>query len=182
MSKHSVECLVMIRAIWNIQKVGLGNASSTRWHIDKITYFQHILSKNPHHHQTVQMVSKTLYCELQKCWWNTTNRLRPWNPDHGKRSIFMGERQSSALVLLKKSLRSRIINDSLKLRGPVNVICEYEAQHLTQIFHYIWRQCRSTFTVYPSLNSSYGFDKRGFMRLWRRVVKLIQCAFVLLNL
>ena len=42
-------------------------------------------------------------------------------PDHGKPSIFVGERQSSALVLLKKSLRSRVINESLhKLRGLVN--------------------------------------------------------------
>ena len=41
-------------------------------------------------------------------------------PDHGKPSIFVGERQSSALVLLKKSLRSRVINESLhKLRGLI---------------------------------------------------------------
>ena len=41
-------------------------------------------------------------------------------PDCGKPSIFVGERQSSALVLLKKSLRSRVINESLrKLRGLV---------------------------------------------------------------
>ena len=41
-------------------------------------------------------------------------------PDRGKPSIFVGERQSSALVLLKKSLRSRVINESLrKLRGLV---------------------------------------------------------------
>ena len=67
-------------------------------------------------------VSKTLYCELQKCWWKTTNRLRPWNPDGGRGSNFMGERQSSALVLLKKSLRSRVINESLrKLRGLVTI-------------------------------------------------------------
>ena len=42
-------------------------------------------------------------------------------PDCGKPWIFMGERQSSVLVLLKKSLRSRVINESLhKLRGLVN--------------------------------------------------------------
>jgi len=41
-------------------------------------------------------------------------------PECGKPSIFMGERQSSVLVLLKKSLRSRVINKSLcKLRGLV---------------------------------------------------------------
>ena len=45
-------------------------------------------------------------------------------PDRGKPSIFMGERQSSALVLLKKSLRSRVINQSLpKLRGLVTACC-----------------------------------------------------------
>ena len=44
-------------------------------------------------------------------------------PDCGKPSIFVGERQSSALVLLKKSLRSRVINESLhKLRGLVTRI------------------------------------------------------------
>ena len=43
-------------------------------------------------------------------------------PDCGKPSIFVGERQSSALVLLKKSLRSRVINESLRnLRGLVNL-------------------------------------------------------------
>ena len=41
-------------------------------------------------------------------------------PDCGKPSIFVGERQSSALVLLKKLLGSGIINESLqKLRGLV---------------------------------------------------------------
>ena len=41
-------------------------------------------------------------------------------PDCGKPSIFVGERQSSVLVLLKKSLRSRVINKSLhRLRGLV---------------------------------------------------------------
>jgi len=41
-------------------------------------------------------------------------------PECGKPSNFMGERQSSALVLLKNSSRSGIINESLhKLRGLV---------------------------------------------------------------
>jgi hypothetical protein len=39
------------------------------------------------------------------------------NPDCGKPSIFMGERQSSVLVLLKKSLITGVIKESLcKLR------------------------------------------------------------------
>ena len=43
-------------------------------------------------------------------------------PDCGKPSIFVGERQSSALVLLKKLLGSGIINESLrKLRGLITV-------------------------------------------------------------
>ena len=42
------------------------------------------------------------------------------NPECGKPSIFVGERQSSALVLLKKSLMTGVINESLrKLRGLV---------------------------------------------------------------
>ena len=41
-------------------------------------------------------------------------------PERGKPSIFVGERQSSALGLLKKSLISGVINESLrKLRGLV---------------------------------------------------------------
>ena len=46
-------------------------------------------------------------------------------PDRGKPSVFVGERQSSVLVLLKKSLRSRVINKSLrKLRGLVKRVEE----------------------------------------------------------
>jgi len=42
------------------------------------------------------------------------------NPECGKPSIFVGERQNSVLVLLKNSSRSRVINESLhKLRGLV---------------------------------------------------------------
>ena len=41
-------------------------------------------------------------------------------PECGKPSIFVGERQSSVLGLLKKSSRSGVINESLhKLRGLV---------------------------------------------------------------
>ena len=41
-------------------------------------------------------------------------------PERGKPSIFVGERQSSALGLLKKSSISGVINESLrKLRGLV---------------------------------------------------------------
>ena len=41
-------------------------------------------------------------------------------PERGKPSIFVGERQSSALGLLKKSSSSGVINESLrKLRGLV---------------------------------------------------------------
>ena len=44
-------------------------------------------------------------------------------PDCGKPSVFVGQRQSSVLVLLKKSLRSRVINKSLrKLRGLVTLV------------------------------------------------------------
>ena len=108
MSKHAVECLVMMRAIWNIQKW------DWEMHVAEDDILTRLLTSNTFwariHTITRHMVSKTLYCELKKCWWKTTNRLRPWNPDCGKRSIFVGERQSSALVLLKKSLRSRVIN------------------------------------------------------------------------
>ena len=58
---------------------------------------------------------------------NVDRRLQMLNkdykiPDCGKPSIFVGDRQSSVLVLLKKSLRSRVINKSLcKLRGLVTL-------------------------------------------------------------
>ena len=167
MNKHSVECLVMMRAIWNIQKVGLGNASSRRWYIDKIIYFQHILRKNPHHHQTVHMVSKTLYCELQKCWWKTTNRLRPWNTDCGKRSIFMGERQSSALVLLKKSLRSRVINESLhKLRGLITT-------YKVKLIVFVWNNVSSTSMCTNSLTA---YIVKLFVLVWKKVSSTSICT------
>ena len=58
--------------------------------------------------------TKTL-TEDYKLWMKITKF-----PECGKPSIFMGERQSSALGLLKKSSRSRVINESLcKLRGLV---------------------------------------------------------------
>ena len=53
-------------------------------------------------------------------------------PDCGKPSIFMGERQSSALGLLKKSSISRVINESLrKLRGLVISAYKNNATELT---------------------------------------------------
>ena len=62
-------------------------------------------------------------------------------PDRGKPSIFVGERQSSALVLLKKLLRSRVINESLrKLRGLV-IIVWVQLQYAQMVRLQVWANC-----------------------------------------
>ena len=62
-------------------------------------------------------------------------------PDHGKPSNFVGERQSSVLVLLKKSLRSRVIIESLcKLRGLITLLlgkyCKLKTKYIGDVNMY----------------------------------------------
>ena len=59
----------------------------------------------------------------------------------GNDQFFMGERQSSVLVLLKKSLRSRVINESLcKLRGLIMLLlgkyCELKTKYIGDVNMY----------------------------------------------
>ncbi|KIJ92925.1 hypothetical protein K443DRAFT_112826 [Laccaria amethystina LaAM-08-1] len=85
------------------------------------------------------------------------------NPDCGKPSIFVGERQSSALVLLKKSSRSGVINEFLrKLREIVSCSLFFIVAWLATIRNAL--SC-SSFKLYSWAMPSITFCSSSFLAL-----------------